>query len=271
MSRYTRILFGLALAATVAVPARADYFPIAPGVGYYTGVDAGLEPGWSPSTSPQLNSVAAANLFQAALGSSPSTLVDFGPAFAGLQPTTNKVPSRDVNGLRVTTQGISYATPPAPYQYSITSQSDPVASNAGLGYSVGGGSRYEFVPLLNAGTASFTLHSDAAFQSFGFYLTGLGNLKGAVNVALDCKTVPVPPLTGSSAGGALFLGYIGDKPVHDLSIVMPNVNGPTRDVFGISDLQLIGVPEPGSFVLTGLGLAGAVGALACRRRGPSRV
>lgn len=270
MSRHTGTLFGLTLAAALAAPARADFVPtdftpIAPGAGYFEGVDAGVGPGEAA-----VNSLAAADQFRAQVGPA-TTTVDFGPAFAGLQPTANGVASAAVEGLRVTTEGISYNTPPPHYQYGLTSSSDPVANSAHLGYSIGGTSHYEYVPVVGAGTASLTIHSDVAFGSFGFYVTGLGNLGGVVKVALDGKIIPGLTLTGSPDGGALFLGYVGATAVHDLSIVMPDVYGPSRDVFGLSGVEFVAVPEPSALVLTGLGLAGSAVVLAPRRRQRSRV
>ena len=279
MTRRAQILTGwiLLLALAPGARARAQVVPISPGVGYVTGVDAGVGPGWLPVTSPSFKSVTAANEFQAATLGANSATIDFGTTFAGLQPTANNVWSQTVNtqgfvGLRTMTQGIAYVTPPAPYQYGIASTTNAIASNADIGYGIAGANRYEFVPVLNTGTATFTLHSDTAFQDFGFYLTGLGNEGGVVDLTINGKAIPEISLTGSSEGGVLYLGYLGNTAIHDLGIVMNNVTGPTRDIFAISDIQLIqpfaAIPEPSCLALIGVGITVLVGSAVIRGRRP---
>lgn len=265
MSRLAPHLLGIVIVLSVLTPLRAfaGYVPLGEGQGFYTGVDAGVGP-----NDPAPNSAAQATLFQGALGKGSFTTIDFGPSFTGLVPSANGVWSQGGNGLSVMTQGISYATPPSPYQYGITSGTDSINNNSDIGFSVGGTHHYAFVPVLDTGTASFTIRSDTAFESFGFYLTGLGNQNGVVNVLINGKAISgMVPLTGSKSGGELFFGYVGDTSINSLSIVMPGVTGPTRDVFGISNVMLFSpVPEPSSVVLTGLGLAGLLCAYVRRSR-----
>ena len=57
-------------------------------------------------------------------------------------------------------------------------------------------------------------------------------------IALDGKVIPNLVLKGSGQGGVQYLGYVGNTAVHDISIIMPDLVGPVRDVFGVSSLEL---------------------------------
>jgi hypothetical protein len=218
----------------------------------------------------------AANLFQNSLGATAkTTTVDFGAAFSSWSLNRNNawtsaVDRGDFSGLKAMTTGIDYTTPPTPYQYGITSVTTPVASNAFLGYGVDGASHYEFVSSLTAASSSLTIHSDTAFQAFGFYLTGLGNTRGVVDVAIDGVKISELSLTGASNGGVLYLGYLGDKPIHDLRI-MTTGDGVSRDVFGISRITLAQtIPEPSSLVLSAIFGMAILGRRLARKSGSGK-
>ena len=182
MTRRAGFLTAFTLAFALSTPndSRAGFVTVGPGAKFITGVDAGVGPGFMPADSPNLNSVDASNTFHENLGPNTSTTVNFGSAFTGLKLSQNNswsgtVTAPESYGLKAESTGIDSRNPPAHYQYGQTSTIDSVASNKDIGYGVGGPSRYEFVPVSNAGTASYTIHSDKAFESFGLYVTGLGN------------------------------------------------------------------------------------------------
>lgn len=72
------------------------------------------------------------------------------------------------------------ASPPTGFQYGLTNipNASAVQSNARLGYHISGDARFTFVPLLNSGTASVFIPSDASFDSFGLSVTGLETRRG---------------------------------------------------------------------------------------------
>jgi hypothetical protein len=253
------------LVLAASAPSRGDLVPIDAVAGYVSGIDPGVGPCLDMKA--DLNSFAAAGQFATLTAGDSSTTIDFGPRFAGLQPAANNQWSSTVDGLRVETSGMDYGTPPPQYQYGITSVAVPTSVAHDVGYSVNNSGYYLDAPALGAGTASWTIHSASAFESFGFFVSGLGDLGGVVEVSVDGQVVPGVTLTGSSTGGLEYFGYVGDAPIHDLGLVMPGVEGPIRDVFGLSDLTLVSsVPEPPASVLIVVALAGSLGVAALRRR-----
>jgi hypothetical protein len=104
-------------------------------------------------------------------------------------------------------------------------------------------------------------------SAFGFYATDVGDFGAKLTVTLASasggKSFVVPNTTGGSDGSLLFWGFIDTRAKYT-SISFASSGGTSADFFGLDDLVIGSVPEPGSAALFGLGLTGL--AVARRRR-----
>lgn len=222
----------------------------------FSGKDPGVGPGAaSPSTSAAISSfLTSANT----LGT--STTADFESApignFSALQVSAD---------VHVTLDHTDQATP-AGFNFGITKGPDPSMYGSGeilkLGYNTtSGGSQFlAFAPTVNAGTATALFEFTSATHAFGVTLTGLGTSTGNLHLIFNDGTDHDVAITGQASGGIQFIGITDTAAMHSLSLVMRDVTGDARDVFGIDDVRYTkgapsvqATPEPSTFVLACLG------------------
>jgi hypothetical protein len=277
MPRATLPYFYLALIAFL--PFFLGGWPLSDARGdYVTGLDAGAGPG-DPASRP--NSTAAdARFTSLTSGPSSQTLIDFEGLPAG-QPADGKSFAVDRSG-QVTASTLNTDHPstlPPGYQFGVTNSpgTDPLNNNADQGFSISGTQYFRFVPSLYGGPAggtgisSFTLSSATPFTSFGFYLTGLGNVQDSESLHLIFTTAGGTPqdtvIQGAPSGGVLFMGYVGTgAPISSFTLAMEGVTSANRDVIGIDDVRLVpAVPEPSALVLS---VTGFLAWFAARRLRP---
>lgn len=122
-----------------------------------------------------------------------------------------------------------------------------------------GGSKY-----LEIDDQSFTITFSEGISAFGFYGTDIGDYSGQITLHLQgggAVDLTVPNTINGNDGSLLFYGFI-DPEVKYTSISFGNTAAGV-DAFGFDDMiigdrqQVVSdVPEPGSFALVGLALAG---------------
>jgi hypothetical protein len=269
MTRPATPVLGLAFLALVAMNARsrADYC--------YYGLDAGVGPNlMMPSKLPPMTEGALAR-FNTAINNAPVTIVDFEKISPVNSPTTDRTFVSIGHAFEVETVNTDHSTPPPDFQYGVTSTPNSYGNvnNNLFGFSTSGTQHFEFVPRAGLGpsdSASVTFRTTGApFTSFGFFLTGLGDQPDALQLTFQGKTPQSVPIKGSTTGGELFFGYVGDgAPITSFTLTMTGFAPGKRDAFGIDDIRyLTSVPEPSSLLLLGLsvGLCG-VWQLVVRRR-----
>lgn len=135
-----------------------------------------------------------------------------------------------------------------------------------LGYNTtNGGARFlRIVPIFDIGTAGARLVFDTPVEFFGAYFTGLGTAAGNLTVEFDNGGFVSLPVAGGAGGGVNFLGFTSfGAPFSSVDMVLRGVQG-SRDIYAIDDIITglepiyAGVPEPGTFALGGLALAGLI-------------
>jgi hypothetical protein len=275
MTRPATPVLGLAFLALLAMNARsrADMF--------YYGLDAGVGPNLIMPSKPPLATQGALDRFNKAINNAPVTIVDFAKISPANSPTTDNTFVPVGHTFEVATVNTDHTTPPPKFQYGITStpNTNGDVNNNLFGFSTTGTQHFEFVPKVGLGpsdSASVTFRTTGTpFTSFGFFLTGLGDQSdllhqpGQVQLTFRDKTLQSQVNKGSTIGGELFLGYVGDgAPITSFTLTMTGFEPRKRDAFGISDIRfLTSVPEPSSLALLGLsvGLCG-VWRLVVRRR-----
>jgi hypothetical protein len=239
-------------------------------------LDPNAKPG-QPGTAP--NSAAAEQAFIKATAGGSTTLIDF-EGLKAYQPADGSwfAVTKDGTVLAKTTGTDHPAVVPQGYQFGITNlpNSMSVENNPRYGFSVSGTEHFEFVPKLGGETAAFYIHTTGpAFSSFGFSLTGLGDVAnaGTLHVEFHDKADEDIVVRGAPTGGELYFSYTGTSaPITDFRLVMTGVEGPNRDVFGIDDIRLAtsmgttAVPEPSVPLLTAVGLGLWLAGRALRRR-----
>jgi hypothetical protein len=264
MTRPTTTVLGLALLALLAMNAssRADYI---------CGLDAGAGPGSKlPASSGALSQ------FQAAVNPLTETLIDFEGLSPVNSPTTDHTFFSLGHAFEVETVNTDHSTPPPDFQYGVTNtpNSNTNVNNNLFGFNISGTQHFEFVPKAGLGpndSVSVTFQTTGApFQAFGFYITGLGDQPGVLHLTFQDKTAQSKLITGSSNGGALFIGYIGSgAPISSFTLTMTGFQPGKRDAFGIDDIRFGSVvPEPSSLTLLGLsiGLGGIWRLVGMRRK-----
>ncbi len=152
------------------------------------------------------------------------------------------------------------------YPFGISNAS-PNPVNDGYNTTPGGSQFLEFVPQLGVASASMTFHFEAPINSFGFYLTGVGNVNDDLHLLFnDGISSHDIALTGSSSGGIQFFGFTDPGGnIQDITLEERNVSSMQRDVFGVDDVQFVIVPEPSAGILLGVGLLGVLGHGVARR------
>jgi hypothetical protein len=273
MTRPVLPVLGLAFLTLVATSARsqADVF--------YCMADPGVGP--SPTYKIPPNTCTALGQFNTAIDNAPVTIVNFAGINPVNSPTTDNMFVPVGHGFEVATVHTDHTTPPPNFQYGITSTANTNGNvnNNLFGFNTSGTQHFEFVPKVGMGptdSASMTFRTTGTpFTSFGFFLTGLGDQPDSVVLSfLQGNTLRTRPIAGSSTGGELFLGYVGDgAPITSFTINVTGFQPGTRDAFGISDIRflpLTSVPEPSSLALLGVsvGLCGVWRLVARRRKSP---
>jgi hypothetical protein len=224
-------------------------------------VFSGSDPGAGPSD-PRPNSDAAAAAFAAA-ATQPSQRI----TFEGL-PLGNFSSLAVAPGVTVTLAQMGDTFPAG----ISNSNSAPVT----LGYNTtpGGSQFLQYAPTLAVGTSTATFSFANPVQGFGAYFTGLGtNPVNSVHLVFNDGMSEDILLTGNSAGGVQFFGFLDPGASFSSLSVQEGTTATQRDIFGIDDVRLVyapaaaaaaAIPEPATAGLFVLGLAGLAG-LAVRR------
>lgn len=129
-----------------------------------------------------------------------------------------------------------------------------------LGYNTtpGGTKFLGQVPVTNSGTTTVRFSFTTPIQAFGTYITGLEQLNSPLHIQFDDGSAQNIDLVGNpnGEGGAIFFGFTdATRPIAQVSLVLTNVTGDVRDIFGIDDTRYVNIPEPGTMVLLLFGAA----------------
>lgn len=118
------------------------------------------------------------------------------------------------------------------------------------------------VPIAEVGTTTVRFTFTTPIQAFGTYITGLEQLNSPLHIQFDDGSAQNIDLLGNpnDEGGAIFFGFTdASRPISQVSMVLTNVTGGVRDIFGIDDTRYVNIPEPATMTLL------LVGAAAIRR------
>ncbi len=231
----------------------------------FTGSDPGVGPGQSSPNSTQANTAFSTAASNASLGV--PTTINFeglplgstnqtGVPGVGLSMSNNDTTVVHWTDLSGTTHTDYYGVTDAAHSLN------PISN--GYNTTAGGSQFLEFAPLLNSGTASFTLNFQSPIAGMGLYLTGLGTVPGETLHALFNDGASQNFLiNGSVSGGVLFWSFTDPGvDIHSVTFELDGVTGNSRDLFGADDIQFYGsnadplsVPAPPAALLMTIGAA----------------
>ncbi len=217
----------------------------------YYGIDVGVGPGGS-----RPNSDAAAASFDAALSAAYTQVVDFESASLGYFTSLTVAP-----GVTATMTGMANSS-----SCGITNV--PGTSILGYNTTSGGARHLRAVPVFGIGTCIIDFDFDIPSMAWGAYITGLGTANGNLFLMYDDGSVQQHSVMGNTSGGVLFFGVIDPgKVFSEVSLELRNVTG-SRDIYSIDDMRHTQgvIPEPATFALVGVGVAGALGLTRRRRK-----
>jgi hypothetical protein len=255
------LLVACALAGLVAGATR----PAAADIMTFSGADPGVGPG---QPRPQSDAAAAAYTASAAKPGSPQLVT-----FESL-PIGNFQKLQIAPGVQANLIHMDQGSAPG-INFGISKGADPSIytpeqiKQYGFNTTPGGSQFIQVAPQLNAGTATARFDFAAPIVAFGVYLTGLGNASGDLHMMFNDGADHDFAISGSPLGGVQFFGFTGAHgSVRSVSLEFLNVNGPSRDLYGIDDMHytLAPVPEPSPLVLAALGAAVVTWAFRRRRR-----
>lgn len=105
-------------------------------------------------------------------------------------------------------------------------------------------------------TWDFTKPAGGSFNAVGFYLSDAADVGATLTLEFDDGTVwTSDPISGQSSGNLKFVSITSQTNILGGSLTFNN-NGKTNDGWGIDNVTLGKVPEPGTLLLMGLGLLG---------------
>lgn len=205
-----------------------------------------LNPGGGVSGAP----VTARNAFLAGLSGGVGTEDFEGLATGGAAGTVLNFPG-STGGIQATLSG---------------SGAGQIANSPGAGRYATSGSQF-----LQSVRSGFTITFSSEIAAFGFYGTDIGDFGGQLILTLTnggTDTITVNNSTNAPNGSLLFFGFIDTANTYS-SITFANTSG--TDQFGFDDMTIgdaqqviIGVAEPTTLAILGLGLVG-LGASRLRR------
>ena len=123
---------------------------------------------------------------------------------------------------------------------------------------------YIWPPFNSGANADATFSFASPIDSFGAYITGTEtDLPGDITVNFTDGSIETLALTKTpDGGGVLYFGFTDAGASISSVTFTEGPTGSSRDIWGIDDVTFgATVPEPGSILLFGTGLAGLAGVI----------